>query len=302
MPNLINYFDSHLSKPSDEYKFEKAFIDLLSEYLIRTKRIIEVDGLVANTDADETNEEKSDSSSTSFFKQLISSKQLSQFNRLFNEKRFLNSKLYTQLIAFVQTYLANMNKEISLCKSVKKLEYGTLIEYFVVAPFLFQTNEKLNQQIVELNRNLLVRLNKDLDDLTGDARIAELADSIELSSFLLSLNIWSLLMLTHMKSFFADSKQTIKEESCFHRILDILKKCDNLEQLTKSESHRRFRNTMDKLVNNLLRSLTYYTSATHHLSFSIQEIQDVLPLLKLQLSSPFHEVFQIDFNSKEIYL
>jgi hypothetical protein len=279
-----------LDKPSAEFSFEKAFIDLLSEYLIKTKRIIEVDGIVLSSNLDETNDGNTDLSSTSFFEQLIDTKQLTQFKRLFDEKRFLNSKLNTQLAAFLQIYLKKINKNILSCKSVKTLDYETLIEYFLVAPFLFQTNEILNQQSVELNRNLLTRLNKDIDELIEDAKNDGSADSIELSSFLLSLNIWSLLMSTRMKSFFGDDQQPKKEENCFLRIVDILKKCDSLERLTK-ESHRAFRNSMDKLINNLLRSLNYYTSATQHLSLALQEIQDVLPLLKLQLSSPFHEVF-----------
>ena len=270
---MINYFDLNVSSSTSKKEFsnEKNFIHLISSYLIGQKNLMDINlGLEL---------EQNSADLSSIFDSMLKNKSLTQFTRLFDEKSlFKKSKLNAKLIEFLNE--TNSKLDVSLS------DEPIIVETLCVLPFLFRQESNASSLVANLNALLISAINSNID--------ASL-ENLEKQTFLLSLNIWSNIMLNRLENL----------SSAIHQICELFPNINKLENRIKTETTNKYdRVLFDKCDNNLLRGLNYYVVIFAKQNFksdsqnSMQvksSIQNIIDLLKKHLSAPYHEVIKLRF-------
>ncbi len=332
MPNLINYFDTSLKnsdlnkkKNSEEACLEKQFIYLLTEYLLTEKNIIENETSLIlkraqsqsfknddkatemedlSTDNNKKSKKKNSTITNSIenlsdiiYEDYIKSKQLTQLVRLFEDRKFTQSKLNSSLLVYLTKNLSNILIEKETGKVLTTFNKSILIQAFLIAPLIYQNQDHLLNQIVSLNSHLNNMLKNDLLNLSqnfDENKVINAQSNLEMCSFLLSLNIWSLVLFKNYK--LNDQNNNIKT------LIELLEAIENITLKNKEELSSSFRHDFDsfeKCLNHLLRSFNFYliefeikTSKSllkDQYDLLRKDIQRVVNLIKNELSSPYHE-------------
>lgn len=162
---MITYFDAHTSLPSNS---DSKLIDLLTEYLVRHKKII-------NSELIEDLKSKN-AVSGNLFDEFVRVKDLGKLVRFFADKKFTTLKLASNIEDFLtrhgNNYLAGKDQQPLI-----------LAEMFLLSPIVCPANERLRDLIDKLSVFLITRLNSSLTDKNWTTS--------EVDSFMLSLNQWA---------------------------------------------------------------------------------------------------------------
>ena len=211
---------------------------------------------------------------TSIFDYMLKAKSLTQFGRLFEEKSlFKKSKLNQKIIEFLNDINLNLDKNIH--------EDTILVETLVLIPFLFRKDSKACSLILNLNKTLTKAIKSNLD---------ENWEELEKKTFLLSFTIWSDIMTNRQENI----SLSIKE------VCELIPNINQLQQSTKLKTSNKYdRVIFDMCDNNLIRALNYYVIIFNNQTLNPDEknafqvkssIENIIDVLKNQLSSPYHEV------------
>lgn len=255
---------------------------------------------LANGDDSKANEKVS----LNFLDDLVKQKFLTQFMRLFEEKKYLSSKLNAKLVEFInESYIKSKISELNQNQSEDPNRHNLLIELLIATPFLFQQNAKTTELIFELSDCLIKKISSDFDKYNNEVENTEslinnkLGSNLEINSFLLSLSIWSLILLKNNKQHLAGSKLSVEI------IGSLLDRLNKLKTTIKNKNILKYNNVVfDKCENNILRSMNFYLIASISLNSSsdkikiAKEIESVIHLLKNLLSSSYHEVILVYMN------
>jgi hypothetical protein len=267
---VINYFDLNVSSSTSKTEFsnEKNFIHLISSYLIGQKNLMDINlGLELEINSADL---------SNIFDSMLKNKNLTQFTRLFEEKSlFKKSKLNAKLVEFLNETNAKIDDNLS--------EEPIIVEILCVLPFLFRQESNASSLVVNLNALLISAINSHID---------KNLENLEKQTFLLSLNIWSNIMLNRLENL----------SSSIHQICELFPNINKLENNIKIETSNKYdRVLFDKCDNNLLRGLNYYVvifakqnfkSGTQNAMQVKSSIQNIIDLLKKHLSAPYHEVIK----------
>ena len=252
LPHLITYFEQ------SEQLDVKHFIHLVSDYLVKEKRLIEIEsGLnIAENGRD----------ASSLFDTLLKQKNLVQFMRLFEEKTlFKKSKLNVRLIEFINETSKRIDQLLANDDSI-------LVELLFVVPFMLRHDSSACGLIENLNSLLVEKIASYFEN-------NEQTD-LEEKTFLLSLSVWSNLMVNKQ-----ENVGLLVKELC-----NLISSFNSFKLKVKIQTSNKYdRVIYDKCDNNLLRSLNYYLMVIGNDSASIS-IDSIIDILKSQLSSPYHEV------------
>jgi hypothetical protein len=219
----------------------------------------------------ETN--KTNQNDFSFNEFFVEEKNLNHLIRLFSDKKFINSKLYTKLSRdLVIDVLDNLVDKLKKRNDDLIQDFEIASRVILTTPVLFNNNQDIIKEEYSLFKGLIDRLNHDITSMNYE--------NIELKSFILSINTWSLLLSKNNKEHFNKSDLT-----------DLLSLLFKNQQLTKSDNKVL---SLEKSFNHLLRTISFYViglDINEENNSLIQEtLKDKMNLFTNQLSSPYHEV------------
>lgn len=276
LPNLINYFDLH--RAAEQNATEKRFLNLIGLYLARLN-VIDIDTLYLKPSESSTTTTKN----INLVDHLIAAKELSDFNRLFGEKRYSSSGLLKKLAAYAKSLLDKSNLITLATKN-----QSDLIELLVGAPFLFQDSEEIAERIYSVCEQFQQLLNQHLN-VNSNAN-ANLND-LEALSFSYSITVWSLVLNKKIKNQFA------KEIKLCDKVVDFLVELKRLGDKLLDEKNGSFE-IVQRSLKHHLRALNFILISIRLQSAADEKYQQyfritlekLFDLLKNQLASPYHEV------------
>ena len=265
MPNLLKYFNEHLTTKPQSNIYIESIVSLLSEYLLEFKKIVDIN----------TNYSSEDDSN--YFNILCRRKNLAQFKRLLEDNKLTG----------LQTNLTKYFNDLVLEKDDLKINQ---IEFCVLAP-LFSQNQ-FEKLVFNLSKNTMNKLNIQFETLKEhylDDK-PEHSNTYELECLLFSLSVWSLLHFDINKEDIF--KDCIDNKSLFDCLVNLVLKLDDLksEIITKKNLYQF---ELEKHFIHLLRALNYFLSLNFDSTLSDKlhkQTEKILHFLKKQLSSPYHEV------------
>ena len=233
--------------------------------------------------------ESSSSLDHDLFDTLLSQKNLTQFTRLFEEKSlFKGSKLNQKLYEYI------LNED-EIKKNISNNQVDPILtELPLVVPFLFRNEAKMVNLMLNIVAFLIEQINTDLNETSIDSqKVKILFDNLERKTFLLSINIWSSLMI---------KKQEVQLEESIHLICSLLSGLSKLKLIVKEKTSNKYDQVLvDKCDNHLLRALNYYVvlaGGADSNAKAKKSIESIIDLLKNRLSSPYHEVCITEKNSE----
>ena len=239
--------------------------------MVSRKEMIQTNASVNFKKIYETN--KTNQNDFSFNEFFVEEKNLNHLIRLFSDKKFTNSKLYTKLSRdLVIDVLDNLVDKLKKRNDDLIQDFEIASRVILTTPVLFNNNQDIIKQEYSLFKGLIDRLNHDITSMNYE--------NIELKSFILSINTWSLLLSKNNKEHFNKSDLT-----------DLLSLLFKNQQLTKSDNKVL---SLEKSFNHLLRTISFYViglDINEENNSLIQEtLKDKMNLFTNQLSSPYHEV------------
>ncbi len=246
--------------------------------MVIKKEIIQSNSCVNFKKTYETNKSNSTQNDFSFYDFFAEEKNLNHLIRLFSDKKFKNSKLYSKLSQkYVTSVLNNLKNKLNENNFNSNQDFEIAARVILTSPILFNNNQDILKQEYNLFKGLIDRLNNDISNSNYE--------NMELRSFILSINIWSLLLSKISTDNFNNSD--------LKNLLNLLFKH---EQLIKSDNKIL---SLEKSFNHLLRAISLYVVGLNVDEQNISSIQDTLKdkinLFKNQLSSPYHEVSFIGY-------
>jgi hypothetical protein len=252
LPQLILYFDTKIDH-------ERQFIELIFEYLTIQKKVIDVSAAHLSEA----------SSSISPLDQLVKFKQLGQFQRAFEDKRFLNSTFRSRLLEYALEMCDKISKNLS-----ENREQASLLSAIVlVVPFIFtcEDNDKrvISDKIDELIYFLIEQTKMNMSKL----------EITRVDSFILSISIWSQILLSSTRNDLSGI------------LGSILELFNNLNQLENEVKLANEGQDYELSAKHLTRGVFYLLNFLKCQSGKmIDFLNSAFDVFKLNLSTPDHEV------------
>ena len=217
LPNVLNYFTHHISnqKESNDFYHEKKLVDILVDYLLTRKNVIDPDSTYLNHKRVKSGE---DDTKPAFIEVLSKQKHLFTLIQLLEDRS--HSKLRDCLLGY-------FNHASSQKQSI-------FIDLCLLAPFLFQNSSQIKHEILEKSKSLL-------DEASRLLKHEQVSSKLESELFTLSLSTWSLVMLRENKGIFESAQFSVTTFANLISILGQLKKNPNKQSLS----------CMEKCINHL---------------------------------------------------
>ena len=255
---MLNYSNDKIKELSNEEsrnRFNKEFIKLSTDYLL-TKHIISTNSNDLFSSSLIDNEE--------LIIKLAKSKNLYQFFRMFQDRQYFNIDFKLNLINYIKNELRGGGGDSTL-----------LINILIVLPFILNYSE-INEdkyEIIELVGGLLENFLEKNDLLN------------ELNYFIISILVWSLVMMKNKKSL------NLKIDNYIDKSIDLFVELSR----DKNEIEK------NKCLIHLLRSIDYLFGYKCSIGkmMSVEKndkINSAIVFMKHQLSSPYHESRLISLN------